>query len=246
MRTVEMTSRLDDCVARWAESIGIDPSNLPPAGVLNDAFERGRDHRPCRPGAEPRRIDSWERGHGFALPPSLRAWLLVSDGLYLDGPLIHPLTAIGPMIPFAHVPGLVVQPESWFELGNPRSETICIDLAYSWPGGGCPIFTSGDDAEKSPPRLIAPSFETWFLRLLREGGREFWFDRDFSALGDPWLEHLKRAPAPHLPERLKSLAPLIRPLMHPGADDRSIAGRFGISRNDVETVFRYLQQSPES
>lgn len=240
-----MTSRLDHCVARWAESIGLDPRVLPPSNFLNAAFDRDNDQGPCRPGAEPRRLESWERGHGFSLPRSLRAWLLVSDGLYLDGPLIHPLTAIGPMIPFARVPDLVVQPESWFELGNPESETICVDLAYHWPGGGCPIFTSGDDERQSPPRLIAPSFEAWLLRLLREGGREYWFDDGFETLGDPWVEHRKRAPAPALPDRLKGFAPLVRPLMHPGADDRSIAARFGISRGDVEALFRYLQQTAD-
>ena len=53
------------------------------------------------------------------------------------------------MVPFARVPDLVVQPESWFELGNPNVETVCIDLAYRWPGGDCPIFTSGDDQTRS-------------------------------------------------------------------------------------------------
>ena len=52
--------------------------------------------------------------------------------------MIHPLSAIGPMVPFARMPGLVIQPESWFELGNPNVETVCIDLGYRWPGGGHP------------------------------------------------------------------------------------------------------------
>ncbi len=40
---------------------------------------------------------------------------------------------------------MLVQPESWFELGNPNRQTICIDLAYRLPGGSYPIFTSGDE-----------------------------------------------------------------------------------------------------
>ena len=88
-----------------------------------------------------------------------------------DGPMIHPLSAIGPMVPFARVPELLVQPESWFELGNPNVETVCIDLAYRWPKGDCPIFTSGDDRARSRPRVIATSFEEWFLRVLHHGGR---------------------------------------------------------------------------
>ena len=38
-----------------------------------------------------------------------------------------------------------------------------------------------------------------------------------------------------------AFAPRVRPLMHPGADDRSIASSLGISRGDVEAIFRHLQ-----
>ncbi len=83
------------------------------------------------------------------------AWLLLSNGLYRQGPIIHPITAIGPMVIFSQIHDLLVQPESWFELGNPNIETICIDLAYRWPGGSFPVFTSGDSASGSVPRIIA-------------------------------------------------------------------------------------------
>ncbi len=239
-----MVSRLDQVVGRWAETVGIDPSRLPEPRTLLDRFGSGLSANPCRPPADPRRVEAWERGHGFRLPHALRAWLLLSDGFYRGGPLIHPLTAIGPMIPFARVPDLLVQPESWFELGNPETETVCIDLGYRWPGGDSPIFVSGDDQRGSVPRLIARSFEDWFLRLLHEGGREFWFDPDFVSLGDPWSEHRRRAPAPPLPERLRPLAPRVLPLMRPGADDRQIATCLGITRGDVEALFRHLQHLP--
>jgi hypothetical protein len=238
-----MTNRVDQCVARWAKALGIDPAALPSPRFLRTHFDHGDDGGPCRPGAEPHRLDAWERSHGFRLPEGLRAWLLVSDGFYLEGPLIHPLTAIGPMIPFARLPDLVVQPESWFELGNPPTEPICLDLGYVWPGGDRPVFTSGDDGRQTRPRVIAPSFDAWFLRLLHEGGREYWFEPGFETLGDPWDEHRRRAPAPPLPARLQSLAPRVRPLMHPGADDRSIATSLGITRGDVETLFRHLQHA---
>jgi hypothetical protein len=141
------------------------------------------------------------------------------------------------------VPKLVVQPESWFELGNPGDETICMDLAYRWPGGDAPIFTSGDDRRGTLPRLIAPSFESWFLRVLGEAGREFWLDGDFVSLGDPWLEHLRRAPAPELPDRLRSIAARARPFLYSDEDERSIASRLGISRSDLEVLFRHLQHA---
>jgi hypothetical protein len=227
-----------EVAARWAAEVGGGTDWLPPAGSLSRSLGPGAVRKP----ATARAIRGWERRHGFRLPAGLRAWLRLSDGLYRGAdPLIHPLDAIGPMIPFASMPGLVVQPESWFELGNPREETVCIDLAYRWPGGDCPLFTSGDDERRTRPRMIATGFDAWLRRLLEEGGRPFWLDPDFVPLGDPWAEHRHRAPAPPLPERLRPLAPRILPLMCPGADDRRIASDLGISRGDVETLFRHLQ-----
>jgi hypothetical protein len=236
-----MESLLNDRVGRWVASAGIDPRRVPTHAGLLSRFEGRPD--PCRPGADPLEIDDWEKRHGFRLPKALRAWLVVSNGFYGRGPLIHPLSGIGPMVPFARVPGLVIQPESWFELGNPNVETVCIDLAYDWPGkgGGNPIFTSGDDRVQSPPRVIATSFEEWFLGVLQTGGRESWFDRDVLDLGDPWSAHRANTPAPLLPDRLRPFADQGLRLLKRGADERSIAERLGITLGDVETLFRHLQ-----
>ncbi len=237
-----MGSLLNDRVGRWVASTGVDPATVPSPSQLSALFQGLPD--PCRPAADLREVEAWERRHGYGLPPGLRNWLIISNGFYLKGPLIHPLSAIGPMVPFARMPELVVQPESWFELGNPNVETVCIDLAYCWPGGGPPIFTSGDDQTRSRPRIIAPSFETWFVRLLHAGGREFWFEPGFHDLGDPWEAHRSQTPAPPLPDRLRGLTAQVIPLMRQGADDRSIATRLGITRNDVEALFRHLQHGP--
>ena len=234
-----MGTELNDRIGRWVAALGIDPARAPTGAELASRFARSAD--PCRLGADPRAINGWERRHGFKLPPALRAWLALSNGFYLDGPLIHPITAIGPMIPFARVPELLVQPESWFELGNPNVETVCIDLAYDWPGGGAPVFTSGDDLTGSRPRVIARSFEEWFLELLRRGGREYWFAPGSADLGDPWDAHRRFTPAPSLPARLRRLAPRVAPLIGTEADERSIATSLGISRGDVELIFRHLQ-----
>lgn len=233
-----------EVVDRWAQSVGIMPAARPDPHVLA-RFEARCGGPPTRPPASPAKIQGWEFRYGFALPESLRAWLKLSDGLYLDAstPLIHPLSSIGPMIPFARMPGLIVQPESWFELGNPGVETVCIDLAYRWPGGDCPLFTSGDDQSGSPSRLIAPGFAPWLLQLVQAGGEQFWFEPGFPTLGDPWAEHRVRVPAPPLPQRLQALAPQLRPLMCRDADERAIAGSLGISPGDVETIFRHLQHA---
>lgn len=237
-----MGSELNDRVGRWVAARGIDPARAPTGSALATRF--GGGVTPYRPGADPRAVTGWERRHGFELPPGLRAWLTLSNGFYLDGPLIHPITAIGPMIPFARMPDLLVQPESWFELGNPNVETVCMDLAYDWPGGGAPIFTSGDDLSGSRPRVIARSFDEWFLELLQRGGREYWFEPGSIDLGDPWKAHRRFTPAPPLPARLLRLAPRVAPLMGPEADERSIASSLGITRGDVEQIFRHLQHGP--
>ena len=169
------------------------------------------------------------------------AWLLLSNGLYRQGPIIHPITAIGPMVIFSQIHDLLVQPESWFELGNPNIETICIDLAYRWPGGSFPVFTSGDSASGSVPRIIARSFEEWLLELLRYGGREYWFDADFVGFGDPWQAHRRYTPQPDLPDRLRPFAGQILPLMQARVEEREIAHALGLSHGDVELLFRHLQ-----
>lgn len=237
-----MAIRLVETVGRWCDLVGVEASARPDPATLVDGL--GSAEAACRPPQSRSALLSWERRHGYCLPEGLRAWLGLSNGLFRGGPLIHPLSAIGPMIPFATTPGLVVQPESWFEVGNPNVETICLDLAYRWPGGGHPVFTSGDDLRGTAPRLIAAGFEAWFLRLLRAGGREYWFGPDADDLGDPWVAHRAHVPPPRLPGRLRPFAAAVLPLMRSGAEDREIAGRLGLSRGDVEAVFRHLQHAP--
>ena len=238
---LESTDLLEDALEGWAQASGVPCSWLPRPGALRRV---GLSHRSLRPGIAEAAVDDWECRHGFPLPFALRQWLLRSDGFYSGlGPAVHPLSAIGPMVPFARVPGLLVQPESWFELGNPNeSETICIDLAYRWlPGGDAPIFASGDDLTGRPPRIIAPSFAAWFARLLREGGRPFWLDPGFDGIAAPWPEHCLRAPAPLLPERLRMLLPRVARPVDGLVDDHALAASLGISRFDAEALLRHLQ-----
>ncbi len=238
-----MASQLAVLVGRWCEAAGVEPARRPAPAQLDADF--GPAARACRPGAEPARLASWERRFGFGLPDPLKSWLRLSDGFYAgSGPMIHPLSAIGPMVPFARMPGLVILPESWFELGNPNWETVCIDLAYRWPGGDSPLFTSGDDERSSPPRVIAPGFAAWFLRLLHRGGAEYWFEPGSMPLGDPWAEHRRRVPVPALPDRLGRLVPRVRPMVRRGLDERVIAAGVGISRPDAEAILRHIQHAP--
>jgi len=235
-----MPSQLGELVDCWMAWGGVDPGLRPDPAALAAGFGDAA----TRPGASPGAIAGWENRHGFRLPPGLRAWLLLSDGLHRDAPLIHPISAIGPMILFSRMDDLHIQPESWFELGNPNVETVCIDLAYRWPDGGCPIFASGDEESGTKPRIIARSFEEWFLKLLAEGGREYWLDPGFADLGAPWEAHRRHTPPPELPEPLRPFAAEVKPLVGAGLDEREIASRTGLTHDDVEAIIRHLQHVP--
>jgi hypothetical protein len=236
-----MPGPIAELVKLWMEWGQFDPEQGPDLATLEAGFPDAVE--PTRPPADPSTIAAWEERHGFRLPAGLRAWLMLSNGLYQStGPLIHPISAIGPMVPFATVPDMLIQPESWFELGNPNLQTICIDLAYRLPNGGNPIFTSGDDALASPPRIIASSFEEWFLNLLRQGGREFWFDADFEPLGAPWALHRMHAPHPAFPSRLCPYLDRAAALLADGLTERQIADRLTLNLPDVELLLRQLQR----
>ena len=234
-----MSGSLEELVKLWMAREGFDARLAPDPSVLDAGFRGIAD--PCRPGADPRSIAAWEERHGYDLPEGLRRWLLLSNGLYRSGPLIHPIFAIGPMVPFARVPDMIVQPESWFELGNPNLQTVCVDLGYKLAGGGHPIFTSGDDASGSSPRIIARGFEEWFLEMMRQGGREYWFDPGFVDFGDPWESHRRHVAGPPLPGRLHAYADRVARLWHTGVDERVIAATLGLSGGDLELIFRQLQ-----
>lgn len=235
-----MVGSLVNLVERWCDAVGVASSQRPAPALLEYNF---RAHgETCRPGVEPARLRSWERRFGYTLPESLKQWLLLSDGFYAGaGPLVHPLSALGPMVPFAAIPGLTIQPESWFELGNPNRETVCIDLGYRWPGGDYPLFTSGDDERLTRPHLIAPGFMPWFLKLLHRGGTEFWLEPGAVSLGHPWEEHRQQVPSPPLPDSLRPHLHRVHHLLGQGIDDGSIARGLHLSRGEIETIVRHLQ-----
>ena len=150
-----MAAPLGELVGCWMAWGGIDPGLARDLAALESGFAERRT--PAGPGADPRAIADWEERHGYRLPAGLRAWLMLSNGLFGAGPLIHPISAIGPMIPFARVPDMIVQPESWFELGNPNLQTVCIDLAYRLPGRRLPDLHLGRRRTRAVRRGSSPA-----------------------------------------------------------------------------------------
>jgi cell wall assembly regulator SMI1 len=188
-----MARLLSELVQCWMALGGLSGRFTPDLVLLKRGLRGASD--PCRPGADAREIVAWEVRYGRRLPDGLRAWLMISDGLVGSGPLIHPLRALGPMDPLPRHREMVAPPAGWFELGTLADQTIGIDLAYSLPGGGCPIFTPGDDVSASRARIIARNFEEWFLNLLSSSGQEYWLDPEFDDFGDPWEAHFRHAGA---------------------------------------------------
>ena len=243
----------------------IDPDNGSPGGRGRELGAGGRrtglvaadGRRPCGGSAAAARASARRRprrwsatgsgGTASCCPAALRAWLLVSDGFYPGaGPAVHPLAAIGPMVPFARVPGLLVQPESWFELGNPNeAETICIDL-------GLPLAPRRRRADlrlgRRPDRPAAADHRAELRRLVRpappRGGPGLLARPRLRRAGRP----LGRAPPPR-PRRRRSRpgSPgcsrhVDRPV-HSDLDDPSLAASLGISRVDAEALLRHLQHA---
>ena len=93
----------------------------------------------------------------------------------------------------------------------------------------------------SSPRIIARSFDEWFLELMHQGGREYWFDPGSADHGDPWQLHRRHVAHPALPGRLRRFTDRVAALLHAGTDELQIATELGLSRGDVELIFRHLQ-----
>lgn len=241
-----MASSMIDSVQRWAQTCGIAPERLPSSRHLIDNFGSGDDalREPLRPD----QLRAWERRHDIFLPASLRALLLITNGFYRGMPFVHPLEAIGPIILFGQMPGMLIQPETWFEFGNPNVETIGVDLGYTWPthGGDYPIITSGDTSKGRYPRVIASGFAEWFLQLLDSGGNEFWMEPGFRSLGDAWTEHRLRAPQPSLSRHLMPIVSEVESMILQSADERTIADAHGLDFFELEQILRHVQHRTPS
>ena len=219
-----MAGSLEELVRCWIAGEGSIRAWRPTAAALEAGFPRAPES--CRPGADPRAIDAWEERHGYRLA---RRAAGLADALERSVPLaarlIHPISAIGPMIPFARVPDLIVQPESWFELGNPNvADRLHRPGAIVCPGGGFPIFTSGDDAAASPPADHRAQLRGLVSRAAAAGGPRILVRPRFRR---PWRPLAVAPAARRRPRRCptgSARSPAVScPLLARGADERVIA-----------------------
>lgn len=234
---------LSDAIERWGVESGLPRGALPDRETLRRWFPGL-----ARAGATSAELADWEERFGHALPESLRGWLRISNGFPANGSIVHPLRAIGPMVAFSGPGDPFLQPESWFELGNPssESETICVDLGYTWPGGDRdhPIFVSGNAERGWAPRVVASGFGEWFLGLIRAGGREYWRGEGACpGLGDPWECHRRLAPMPELPAGLAVHEERLGAWLRRGAavEERALGQALGLDAESVELLLRRYQ-----
>ena len=171
---------------------GSIPARAPSPAALEAHF--GPGHDPCRPGADPRQIEAWEHRHGY--PPARRAcapgWCSPT-GSTRDGPMIHPLSAIGPMVPFARVPEPGRPARELVRAGQPERRDGLHRPRLSLAGGGLPDLHVGRRPGAEPPSGDRDELRGVVPRVLHRGGREYWFEPGFFAPGRP----LERASPAH-------------------------------------------------
>ena len=220
--------------------MGSTCASLPTRGRSRPGFP---ERRVVPPGCRSPPIADWEDRHGYQLAARPAAWLRLSNGLFGGGPLIHPITAIGPMIPFARVPEMLVQPESWFELGNPDRRRS----ASTWPIA-CRAAAIRSSRPATMSRAARPgssrkASRSGFSSCCGKGGGNTGLTAGFADFGDPWQSHRRHVAHPRLSHRLR-LSPSRSPACcTQAADERMIASGLGLSRCDVESIFRHLQHA---
>lgn len=193
-------------------------------------------------------IEAWEKAHCFQLPESLKHWLRLSNGLYVnDSHWIHPLRSIGPTVRFTSSERLLQQPVSWYEFGNPNDWPVNFDLItvnHDLKSDAL-IFVTSDETGRAHPRIIAESFKSWFLRLMENA-----FSHHFSGifhenLGDPISEHYRNIKPPKLQSELCLNCKSIGELLLSGKDERQVMKQFNLNRDELEQVVNAFQYRRE-
>ena len=140
-------------------------------------------------------------------------------------------------------PAWSIQPESWFELGNPNLETDLHRPRLSLAGRRLPALHLGRRRTSKPPEADRPRVHRLVPAAPPPRGAEYWFDPGFSPSATPGSSTAGRSPRP--PARS---APTARPqdprAGRPGA--RRALDRLGPGdlRADVEAILRHLQHAP--
>jgi hypothetical protein len=185
-------------------------------------------------------LRSWETSHGHFLPDSLKAWLMLSNGLVIDGfQWIHPLRSIGPTVRFSPSSRLLLQPSSWYEFGNPHEMPVNLDILQH--KHDAPVFIVGDESHNDPPRILAKNFKDWFQTAIESNFSRFWQDTETYNLGDPvQLHYLRRQPV-KLSPRLCKLCTIVGDELHKGTNEHHLMKSHQINRDELEVIIDVYQ-----
>ena len=173
---------------------GSTPRRVPTPAELDARFRGLPD--PCRPGADPRASTPGSGGTGSPCPracaPGCRSPTASTAGGPADPPALGDRPD-GPVRPGARAGGparelvRAGQPERRDRLHRPR-----LPLAAAATARSSPRATTSAE----PPPADRRRASRLVPRLLREGGREYWFDPGFRRPGRPLAERTAPRPGP--------------------------------------------------
>lgn len=185
----------------------------------------------------------WESTHGFRLPFGLKCWLAIADGLVVNGVRwIHPIRCVGPTVRFGPGGGLLQQPASWYEFGNPNDSPVNMDLIFTADRDEepAPIFVSTAEPEEAY-RVVARHFAEWFENVIAAGFQPYWTTAAPAEWVDPVALHYGRVSPPKLSPKLCRICKQVGDQLSDGADERVLMARHGLSRGELESLISAYQ-----
>ena len=175
------------------------PERLPSRGAIRARSPRGRS------------------GTATASRPGCGPGCMLSNGLYRSGPLIHPISAIGPMIPFARVPEHDRPARELVRAGQSQPPDRLHRPGLSAARRRAPDLHLGRRLARAVPRGSSRgASRSGSSSCCARAGASTGSTPISKTTGAPWPSHRRHAPGPHLSD---SLRPCRRP-RHPPDPDR--------------------------
>ena len=234
-----MASQLRELVHCWMAWGGIErESGAEPRGPGGRVRRSGRALPAGRRAPRDRGLGAPAR---LRLPCGLRAWLMLSNGLYLEGPLDPPDHRRS--VRWSSSRGSTTcwcsrkAGSSWATRTSRRSASTWRTAGRAGAIRSSPRATS---SRAPSPRIIARSFEEWFLELLRTEAGSTGSIPISSIWATPGRPTAATRPSPSFPTGF-ARSPTGAAAHAVASEEREIAAVLGLTHGDVELLFRHLQ-----